>query len=110
MDRALVWALRARAVDVKTALDERMLERSDEEHLEYATAEGRVLLTCNIADFCGLHAEYGRQGKPHAGIILMRQQRNRLGITVRRLLRLVQTESAEEMENRVEFLSVWKPA
>lgn len=38
MRSALVRALRARGVDVLTALDAGMIERSDEEHLEYATA------------------------------------------------------------------------
>jgi hypothetical protein len=38
LTHALVIALRARGVDLLTALEAGMLERSDEEHLEYATA------------------------------------------------------------------------
>ena len=41
MDKDLVQALRARGVDVMTALDAGMIERSDEEHLDYATAPSR---------------------------------------------------------------------
>ena len=37
MQSALVRALQARGVDVLTALEAGMIERSDEEHLEYAT-------------------------------------------------------------------------
>lgn len=37
MSHALVRALRARGVDVTTALDEAMIERSDVDHLNYAT-------------------------------------------------------------------------
>ena len=40
MDQALVQALRARNVDVITALDAGMIEREDAEHLDYATEQG----------------------------------------------------------------------
>ncbi len=48
MRHALVRALRARGVDVVTALDEEMIEREDEEHLDYATGQGRVLYSFNV--------------------------------------------------------------
>ncbi len=41
MDRALVRALRARGVDVTTALEADMIETNDAEHLEFAAREGR---------------------------------------------------------------------
>ncbi len=107
MDRVLVRALQARGVDVTTALDEGMIERSDAEHLDYATAQGRVLYTFNVADFYRLHMSYPAQGKSHAGIILARQQRYSVGEQMRRLLKLVATKSAEEMRNGVEFLYAW---
>jgi ActR/RegA family two-component response regulator len=58
MDRALVRALRARGVDVTTALEEEMIERGDAEHLDYATAQGRVLYSFNREDFYRLHTTY----------------------------------------------------
>ena len=73
MRRALVRALRARGVDVTTALDEGLIERDDAEHLDHATALGRVLYTFNVADFHRLHRDYLTQGKNHAGIILAPQ-------------------------------------
>lgn len=51
MRRALVRALRARGVDVLTAWDAGRIERSDQEHLEYAAAQGRVLYSFNVGDF-----------------------------------------------------------
>jgi hypothetical protein len=51
MHRSLVRALRARGVDVITALDADMIERKDAEHLDYATQQGRVLCTFNAGDF-----------------------------------------------------------
>ncbi len=47
MDRALVAALRARGVDVQTALEARMIEIDDADHLAYSTSQDRVLLTKN---------------------------------------------------------------
>lgn len=109
MQRALVGALRARGVDVLTAFEASMIEHSDEEHLEFATAQGRVLYSFNIKDFYRLHTVYLAQGKSHAGIILARQQRYSIGEQVRRPLKLIATKSAEEMRNQqVEFLSAWR--
>jgi predicted nuclease of predicted toxin-antitoxin system len=107
MRRSLVRALRARGVDVITALDAGIVERSDEEHLDYATEQGRVLCTFNVGDFYRLHSDYLAQGKSHAGIILMRQQHYSVGEQMRRLLGLVAGKSADEMKNWVEFLSAW---
>lgn len=107
MSRSLVRALRARGTDVITALEEGMIERDDADHLDYATAQGRVLYTFNVADFYRLHTEYLAQGKSHAGIILVRQQRYSIGEQMRMLLKLLAEKSVEEMKNNVEFLSAW---
>ena len=107
MRRSLVRALRSRGVDVITALDAGMIEREDAVHLDYATQQGRVLCTFNVGDFYQLHTDYVTQGKPHAGIILMRQQRHSVGQQIRALLKLVATKSADEMNDWIEFLSVW---
>ena len=106
---ALVRTLRARGVEVVTALEAGMIERPDREHLEYATAQGRVLCTFNVGHFYQLHTEYLQRGMNHAGIILMPQQRYTLGEQLRRLLKLVATQSAESMRNEIEFLSGWEP-
>jgi hypothetical protein len=71
-------------VDVLTALDAGMIERSDEEHLEHATAQGRVLCSFNVGDFYRLHTAYMAEGKSHAGTILARQQHYSVGGQMRR--------------------------
>jgi hypothetical protein len=90
-----------------TALDAEMIGRKDTEHLDYATEQGRVLCTFNVGDFCRLHSDYVAQGRRHAGIVLMQQQRFSVGEQMRRLLRLIASKSADEMENWIEFLSAW---
>ena len=107
MRHALVRALRARGVNVTTALEEGMIERTDAEHLDYATEEGRVLYSFNQGDFYRLHTTYLAEGKSHAGIILARQQHYSVGEQMQRLLKLIATRSADEMRNWAEFLSAW---
>lgn len=107
MSSALVKELRARLVDVITVGDVGLQGYLDEEQLDYATSQSRVLYTCNIADFLHLHTEYLTQRKNHAGIILVHQQRYHIGEQMQRVLRLIARKSAEEMHNHLEFLSNW---
>jgi hypothetical protein len=109
MDQALVRALRARGVDVMTAHEAGMAERGDPDHLRFATEQGRVLCTFNVGDFYELHTACLAQGREHAGIILVPQQRYSIGEQMRRLLRLVATVPADAMQSHVEFLSAWEP-
>lgn len=107
MQRGLVDALRIREVDVLTALEADMIERTDEEHLRFADIAGRVLYSFNVADFCRLDAEFQMAGFSHAGIVVARQQQFSIGEQMRRLLKLQAARSPEEMINRVEFLGNW---
>jgi hypothetical protein len=50
---------------------------------------------------------YMAQHQSHTGIVLARQQQYSVGEYMRRLLRLMAHLTAEEMHNRVEFLSAW---
>ncbi len=106
-DSDVVEALRLRGVDVLTADEAGMRERDDADHLDYATAKGRVLYSFNMGDYNVLHAVYLTAGKTHAGIILAPPQRYSVGEQMRRLLRIIHTVSAEEMRDRIEFLSTW---
>ena len=107
MRRSLVFALRARNVDVLTALEADMINRGDEDHLAVATASGRVLYSYNIADYCVIHQAWISQQRLHAGIIVSPQQRFSQGEELRRLMRLLGGVTAEDMRNRIEFLSSW---
>ena len=108
MDRALVRALRDRDVDIITALEADMIEQPDEKHLSFATAQQRVLYSSNIGDFCRLHNAWITQSRSHTGMVLSLQQHYSVGERMRYLLKLVSQLSAEDMKNRVEFLSSWR--
>ena len=107
MDQDLVRALRARGVDIVTALEAGMIERADEDHLNWATSQNRVVYSFNVGDFYHLHMSFLAQGRPHAGMILAVQQRFSVGEQLRRLLRLVAARSSDDMRNHVEFLGSW---
>ena len=106
MRASIVRALRARHVDVTTALEANLIAQPDENHLTYATSQERVLFSFNRGDFAQLHADYMRAGRNHAGIVISAQ----LGtsIIVRRLLKLLHARSAENMRNWLEYLSNWR--
>lgn len=106
MARGLVRGLKARSIDVITAVDAGMRGQDDEPQLECATRLGRVLFTFNVADFCRLHADYQRAGRRHTGIVVARRQRYTLGEQVHGLARLTSEISAEEMEDRLLFVRI----
>ncbi|MFQ6120875.1 MAG: DUF5615 family PIN-like protein, partial [Methanosarcinales archaeon] len=83
-----------------------MLSMSDEKQLEFATSQRRVILTFNTKDFTRLHLKYQTIGMHHYGIIVSGQLEVRE--LLRRLRKLLQSLSAEDMYNRLEYLSQWK--
>ena len=80
---------------------------NDDAQLAFASAQGYVLCTANARDFYRLHGEYLRADRPHAGIIVRTGQRFSLGEQARRIVRIWEALSAEEMVNRTESLSQW---
>jgi len=117
MRAGIVRALRARHIDVTTAWEAQLTGRPDEEHLAYATAQGRVVFTFNRGDFAQLHKMYLARGRHHAGIILSDQLETGVivlsdqletGVIVRRLLRLLADRSATDMRDWLEYLSNWR--
>ena len=105
---ALLRALRHRGVDVTSTGEQGLLRRTDEEQLEWATQQGRSIYTYNATDFCRLHSATLHQGRHHAGIIIGDQQTVSIGEEMRRLLKLNEARSAEEMKDQLEFLNNWR--
>jgi hypothetical protein len=64
MQRGLVTALRARWIDILTASDAGMINKSDEDHLRWATREHRLIYSFNMADYALLHRQWVARGQP----------------------------------------------
>ncbi len=107
MDEDFVQALKSRNVDVLTVADVAMLNRTDEEQIDWARENNRVIFSFNTRDFYRLHTNLIEQGLSHAGIILAPQQRYGIGELMRGVLKLIHTKSAEEIQGQIEFLSNW---
>ena len=106
-DTELIEALRLRGVDVVGVEEAGMRERNDEDQLKWATRHGRVLYSFNRGDFCRIHSEMMHSGQTHSGIVLALQQHYTIGEQMRRLLRLMNRLTPDDMTNRIEFLSAW---
>ena len=103
---ALARSLRARGTEVITAVEAGTLGKTDNEQLEWSAANDRALYSFNRGHFYALHTAWLKEGRSHAGIILSKQDVS-IGEQMRRLLRLLAGITAQEMRNRLEFLSGW---
>jgi len=105
----IVSALRQRNYVCQSALEDNMADASDEQILERAAQLGMVLLTNNARDFALLSQEWTVQGRQHAGILISEQYRRRqLGEFLRRLLRFLDTVTADEMRGAFRYLSEFR--
>ncbi|HLF04995.1 MAG TPA: DUF5615 family PIN-like protein [Dehalococcoidia bacterium] len=71
IDLQVAEALQARGYDATHAFTEGNRRFPDEDHLLYAAAQGRALVTHNFADYARLHLNFIQRGERHAGIILV---------------------------------------
>ena len=98
----LADALRRRGHDAVHALEAKRLGLPDESQLLFAASEDRCLVTFNVGDFVLLHNRWITADRQHAGIIVSKQLP--VGESLRRLLTLLQSESAESMKGQIRFL------
>lgn len=97
--------LRRAGIDAISTPEAGRLGQSDESQLAWASAEGRLLVTFNVAHFAWLHTECLRQDRHHAGVVVSSQRP--IGDMVRRLLHITVAMDAESMRGRLEFLGDW---
>ena len=102
---AIAPALREAGVDANSTPETGRLGTSDQSQLEWAAAQGRTLITFNVAHFVALHTDWVAQGRSHAGIVVSSQRT--IGDLLRRLIHLAETMDVDQMRNRLEFLSDW---
>ena len=82
---AVVRTLRDAGLDVLTTQQADMETAADEAQLEFARADGRIMLTQD-KDFLRLHA----LGQPHRGIVYLRQRRRGIGEMARAIIELAE--------------------
>jgi hypothetical protein len=100
IDTAIAVGLRRRGVNVTTTAEAGLLGARDPEQIAFATANQRVFVTRER----GIAAEVP-VGASHAGIVIARSARRHIGPTVLTLTHLHRTRTAEEMVDRIEYVS-----
>ena len=99
----LAGLIRKQGYDARSAVEEGNGDLDDEDHLEFASAHNRAILTHNQKDFAPLHRKWQQEGKHHSGIILSPQLA--LGELLRRTLRMLNYITADEMHDNLAHLS-----
>ena len=80
------------------------LDASDEQQLLGATAQGRCIVTFNIADFMRLARKY----PAHGGIVLANQRDWTLSDLIAALDNLLTATSAADWPGQVRWLNQWR--
>jgi predicted nuclease of predicted toxin-antitoxin system len=88
--KAIAVQLRSRGVDIVRCQDVGMGDADDAEHLEYATGQGRAVITGD-EDFLTLDAQWRSSGRNHTGIIYLQpHKKDAIGTVVEAILFLHQ--------------------
>jgi hypothetical protein len=95
--------LRTRGFDVKCARDEAMLQQNDDEQLRYAVEQRRTIVTHNRVHFENQHQHWLETTEKHYGIIVAKRRAKDAEV-VARLLQLLNTVTAEEMQNQLRYV------
>ena len=99
IDSAVVGGLRRRGADVTTAAEAGLLGAPDEQHLEFARAQQRLIITKD-RDFLRLSA----RGEVHQGIAYCQQGTRTIGQMLTSLIHIYEELTPEEVEGRVIYL------
>lgn len=99
----LANVLRDRGFDAVSAHELGRTSLPDSDHLEYATREGRVLLTFNVKHFALLATEKWNAGDRFPGVIVSTQLPFK--DILRRVLRLLSDRTQESVHDSVVWLN-----
>ena len=99
VENQIAKGLRTRQIDVLTTGEADHIGWKDIQHLVFALAEQRVIVTQD-SDFLKLHA----QGQEHAGIVYYKPQAHTPKQILRRLLLIYEIFEPEDMKNHLEYL------
>jgi len=95
--------LRARGIDVLTAIEDGSDLWDDEQILERATILERIVFTQD-ADFLRIANEWANASREFAGVVYGHQLQVTIGQAIHDLELIAAVMSAEEMRSRVEYL------
>ena len=102
----LAEQLRKYGFDVTSTVELGMVEDDDETQLAFAVSQQRAIVSINHKDFSPLHDQYSAAGREHWGIILSTEETT--PVLRRRLLRLLNTFSADDLKNQMRWLNEFK--
>jgi hypothetical protein len=102
VDVLIAQLIRARGFVVVTTQEAGQLRNNDAAQLTYAVRQHKTLLTHNRVDFEALAQTYFMAGQRHDGIIVAVRRPPRE--IARRLLRILNAVTAEEMQNQVRYI------
>jgi predicted nuclease of predicted toxin-antitoxin system len=102
----LAVQLRQYGFNVTCTLESGMVSEDDARQLAHAVSEQRAIVTFNHKDFVTLHRQYMAEHKEHWGIIFSTEES--VDVLRRRLLRLLNTISAEELRNQIRWLNEFR--
>lgn len=102
----LAEQLRNLGFDVTSTLELGMVNEADDVQLAFAASHQRAIVSINHKHLSPLHDQYLKEGKEHWGIILSTEEP--VPILRRRLLRLLNTLSADELKNQVRWLNEFR--
>jgi predicted nuclease of predicted toxin-antitoxin system len=74
----------------------------DEKIMAYAVEKHRAVVTFNVRDYIPLAVQYFEDGKEHYGVVVSKELSQ--GELKRRVMKLLQSVTAEELMNAVRYL------
>lgn len=102
----LATLLREQGFDVYHVTEAGLDQTPDPVILEEAVKKRQAVVTFNVKDFISLAHEYLEEGKEHYGIVVSNEIPQ--GELKRRVTKLLESVSAEELKNMVRFLQDFK--
>ena len=100
---AIVKNLRNRGFDVVSVPEVDRLGRTDEAQMRFAVSQRRTVFTHNLVHFEELHRQMIERGEHHFGVIVAKRRPSD-EIVVRKLLELLDSETADEMRDQLRYL------
>jgi hypothetical protein len=102
VDGRIVAGLRRRGIDVATAADEGLRSATDPQHMERATALGRIVVSAD-RDFLVIVADQRARGVPFPGLFYILQG-TPVGEAIRAIADAAEILDPPEMNNWVEWI------